>query len=164
MSGVFIPETLPRLRLYTQRDVCSRSMNEVRAQESGWPGQHWVCGACSSLAGGKGPMVTDGDACVTSPPQEAIQQLDAGLRNTKWRWRPSSESTRTYSMSRWLWTLRSLPTGEGLGPLGGGSPCEFYSEGEALDFKLHSEVACCLRDQKKKKKKFFSYYHEMYTA
>lgn len=29
-------------------------------------------------------MVTDGDACVTSPPQEAIQQLDAELRNTKW--------------------------------------------------------------------------------
>lgn len=26
----------------------------------------------------QGPMVTDGDACVTSPPQEAIQQLDAG--------------------------------------------------------------------------------------
>lgn len=24
------------------------------------------------------------DVCVTSPPQEAIQQLDAELRNTKW--------------------------------------------------------------------------------
>lgn len=29
-------------------------------------------------------MVTDGDVCVTTPPQEAIQQLDAELRNTKW--------------------------------------------------------------------------------
>lgn len=29
-------------------------------------------------------MVTDSNACVTSPPQEAIQQLDAELRNTKW--------------------------------------------------------------------------------
>ena len=26
-----------------------------------------------------------------------------------------------------------------------------FSEGEALDFKLHNEVACCVRDQKKKK-------------
>lgn len=24
------------------------------------------------------------DVCMTSPPQEAIQQLDAELRNTKW--------------------------------------------------------------------------------
>ena len=61
-------------------------MNEVPklSQGWGWPGPHWVCGARSSLAGAKGPMVTDGDACVTSPPQEAIQQLDEELRNTKW--------------------------------------------------------------------------------
>ena len=64
-------------------------------------------------------------------------------------------------MSRWLWTLRSLLTGEGAGGLWVVGALVF-SEGEALDFKLHSEVACCLRDQKKKN--FFSYYHEMYTA
>ena len=30
-----------------------------------------------------------------------------------------------------------------------------FSEGDALDFKLRSEVACCLRDQIKKKIFFF---------
>lgn len=53
-------------------------------------------------------------------------------------------------MSRWLWTLRSLLTGEGARGLWVVGALVF-SEGEALDFKLHNEVACCVRDQKKKK-------------